>query len=104
MSVELLNLQPLAAADCVAPTDLLIVVAGFVVVEAVDCDAAVENQPAELPLLAHYALLRQVDFAQLLLADCVPLLLENGMLLLEDGTLAAAGAVESAMVKLLGIA
>jgi len=95
MLVELLNLQPLAAADWVVPAGLLVVADGFVVVAAVGCGDAVEEQPAALLLLANYVLLWLADYVILRLVNCLLLLLENGLL--------AVGAVEIAMVKLLGM-
>jgi len=103
MLAELLNLQPLAAADWVVLAGLLVVAAGFVVVAAVGCGDVVKEQPAALLLLANYVLLWLADYVLLQLADCLLLLLENGLLLLENGLLAV-GAVESAMVELLGMA
>jgi len=98
MPVELLNLQPLAAADFIVPAGLLIVAADFVVAAAVGCGDAVEEQPAALQLLAHYVLLRLVDCV-LLLADCVLLLADCVLLLLLADGMSAAGADESVMLR-----
>jgi len=95
MLADLLNLQPLTAADFVVLPGLLIVVADFVVAAAVGCGDAVEKQPAAFQLLMHYVLLQLADCV-LLLADCVLLLLlVNGML--------AAGTDKTVMVALLGL-